>query len=81
MASARTSAGHRQRTHLDAKVKLSGLNLRGADLTSLFLGQAHIQDARLEGAKLADIDLDEGSISGSIDWMTELPEGDCRSRQ
>ena len=63
--------------YLDAKVKLSGLNLRGADLTSLFLGQAHIQDARLEGAKLADIDLGEGSISGSIDWMTELPEGDC----
>ena len=52
--------------HWDAKVKLSGLNLRGADLTSMFLGQTHILDARLEGANLADIDLGEGSISGSI---------------
>ena len=63
--------------YLDAKVKISGLNLRGADLTSLSLGEAHILDARLEGAKLADIQLNEGSISGSIDWMTELPEDDC----
>ena len=62
---------------MGARVKLSGLNLRGADLSSFFLEQAHIVDAQLEGAKLGDIALQDGSISGTIDWMTELPEEAC----
>ena len=63
------------------KVKLTGLNLRGADLSSFFLENAHIVDARLEGAMLTDIALQDGTISGTIDWMTELPEGGLRPRQ
>lgn len=62
---------------MGAEVKLTGLNLRGADLSTFFLENAHIVDARLEGTMLADIVLQNGSISGSIDWMTELPEEDC----
>ena len=34
---------------MGAEVKLTGLNLRGADLSTFFLENAHIVDARLEG--------------------------------
>ncbi len=63
--------------YMDAKVKLQDWNLRGADLSEAYLGNAHIMDARLEGAQLEGIHLDGGSIGGSIDWMTVLPEDIC----
>jgi hypothetical protein len=69
------------------EITLSDWNLAGAKLTDAWLSSpvdsdgnaAHVslKDAALEGADLSGMNVLEGSIFGSIDGYTQLPDMDC----
>lgn len=60
---------------LDLRLEAIGLDFRGADLSGMLLGSPWLEEAVLDGVRLAGADLVSGSLAGA--WMTGADLSGC----